>query len=44
MSLNRRDLLKTSPALLTACASLPPTVPAGLAAGEQRAWEAAGER
>lgn len=44
MSLNRRDLLKTSPALLTACASLPPTVPAGLVAGEQRAWEVGGER
>ncbi|MFT7721667.1 MAG: dienelactone hydrolase family protein [Roseateles sp.] len=42
--MNRRQLLAASPALLTACAALPPTVPDGLAAGEQRAWQLAGER
>ncbi|RZL40403.1 MAG: phospholipase [Rubrivivax sp.] len=51
MTMNRRQLLLTTPALtaLTAplfsgCASLPPTVPDGLAAGEQRAWQLEGER
>lgn len=44
MSLNRRQLMLTTPALLSACAALPPTVPAGLAAGEQRAWELEGQR
>lgn len=42
--INRRQLLMTSPALLSACAALPPTVPDGLAAGEQRAWQLEGER
>lgn len=44
MTLNRRQLMLTTPALLSACASLPPSVPEGLAAGEQRAWQLAGER
>ncbi|MEO6280761.1 alpha/beta hydrolase-fold protein [Roseateles sp.] len=44
MTLSRRHLLLTSPALLNACAALPPTVPDGLAAGEQRAWELEGQR
>lgn len=44
MSLNRRHLLLTTPAWLSACAGLLPTVPDGLAAGEQRAWQLAGER
>lgn len=44
MTINRRQLLLTAPALLGACAALPPTVPAGLAAGEQRAWTLEGER
>ncbi|WP_457322720.1 carboxylesterase family protein [Roseateles sp. P5_E11] len=43
MTMNRRQLLLTTPALLSACAALPPT-PAGLAAGEQRAWELEGQR
>lgn len=44
MTINRRHLMLTTPALLGACASLPPTVPAGLAAGEQRPWQLEGER
>lgn len=44
MTMNRRQLLLTTPALLSACAAMPPTPPAGLAAGEQRAWEIEGER
>ena len=44
MTISRRQLLLTSPALLSACAALPPAVPPGLAAGEQRAWTLAGER
>ncbi len=44
MTMNRRQLLLTTPALLSACAALPPTVPDGLAAGEQRAWELEGQR
>ena len=44
MTMNRRQLLLTTPALLSACAALPPTVPDGLAAGEQRAWTLEGER
>lgn len=46
--MNRRQLLLTPPALgaatLSACAALPPTVPSGLAAGEQRPWQLEGER
>jgi len=42
--INRRQLLMTSPALLGACAALPPAVPQGLAAGEQRPWQLEGER
>lgn len=42
--INRRQLLATTPALLTACAALPPTPPEGLAAGEQRPWQLGGER
>jgi predicted peptidase len=42
--ISRRQLLMTSPALLSACAALPPTPPDGLAAGEQRAWTLEGER
>lgn len=44
MTLDRRQLLLTTPALLSACAALPPVPPAGLAAGEQRPWQLAGER
>lgn len=44
MTLHRRQLLLATPALLSACAVLPPTVPEGLAAGEQRAWTLEGER
>lgn len=48
MTINRRQLLLTTPALpaalLSACAALPPTVPDGLAAGEQRPWQLGGER
>lgn len=44
MTLNRRQLMLTTPALLSACAALPPTVPDGLAAGEQRAWQLEGQR
>lgn len=44
MSLNRRHLLLSTPAMLGACAALPPTVPDGLAAGEQRPWQISGER
>ena len=44
MTISRRQLLLTGPALLGACAALPPTVPPGLAAGEQRAWTLEGER
>lgn len=44
MTMNRRQLLLTTPVLLSACAALPPTVPPGLAAGEQRAWELEGQR
>lgn len=44
MTMNRRQLLATTPVLLSACAALPPTPPAGLAAGEQRAWELEGQR
>lgn len=44
MKINRRQLMLTTPALLSACAALPPTPPAGLAAGEQRPWELEGER
>jgi len=48
MTIHRRQLLLTTPLLaaplLSACAALPPTVPDGLAAGEQRAWTLAGER
>jgi predicted peptidase len=48
MTMNRRQLLSTTPALATAllggCAALPPTVPDGLAAGEQRPWQLEGER
>jgi len=49
MTMNRRQLLQlATPALtaplLGACASLLPTVPDGLAAGEQRAWQLEGER
>ncbi len=42
--MNRRRLLMTTPALLSACAALPPTPPHGLAAGEQRPWQLDGER
>lgn len=42
--ISRRHLLLTSPALLSACATLPPTPPEGLAAGEQRSWVIEGER
>lgn len=42
--ISRRQLLMTSPALLSACAALPPTPPEGLTAGEQRAWQLDGER
>ena len=44
--MSRRHLLMTSPALLSACATPAPlpTVPEGLAAGEQRAFALAGER
>jgi predicted peptidase len=44
MTINRRQLMLTTPALLSACASLPPTAPEGLAAGEQRPWQLEGER
>ncbi|RZJ08450.1 MAG: phospholipase [Rubrivivax sp.] len=48
MTITRRQLLLTTPALssalLSACASMPPTVPDGLAAGEQRGWQLEGER
>ena len=44
MSLNRRHLVLSAPALLGACAALPPTVPEGLADGEQRPWQLADER
>jgi predicted peptidase len=48
MTMNRRHLLLTTPVLsstfLSACAALPPAVPAGLAAGEQHAWELEGQR
>ena len=44
MTLYRRQLLLATPALLSACAVLPPTVPEGLAAGEHRAWTLEGER
>lgn len=44
MTMNRRQLLLTTPALLSACAALPPVPPPGLAAGEQRAWTLEGER
>lgn len=46
--MNRRQLLLAPPALgaatLSACAAVPPTVPPGLAAGEQRPWQLEGER
>jgi predicted peptidase len=42
--MSRRQMLITSPALLGACAALPPTTPDGLAAGEQRPWQLEGER
>lgn len=42
--MSRRHLLMTSPALLSACAALPPTPPEGLAAGEQKPWQLEGER
>lgn len=42
--MSRRQLLMTSPALLSACAALPPTPPEGLAAGEQKPWQLEGER
>jgi len=45
--MSRRHLLMTSPALVSACASLPsapPVPPEGLAAGEQKAWQLEGER
>ncbi len=44
MTINRRQLLLTTPALLSSCAAVPPTPPTGLAAGEQRPWELEGER
>jgi predicted peptidase len=48
MTMNRRQLLLTTPALSTAllggCAALPPTLPEGLAPGEQRPWQLEGER
>ncbi|MGQ3055245.1 MAG: dienelactone hydrolase family protein [Roseateles sp.] len=48
MTMNRRQLLLTTPALaaplLSACAAVPPTPPDGLAAGEQRPWALGGER
>ena len=48
MTMNRRQLLLATPALSTAllggCAALPPRVPDGLAAGEQRPWLLEGER
>jgi len=44
MTMNRRQLLLMTPALLSACAALPPVPPAGLAAGEQRPWQLEGER
>lgn len=44
MNLPRRRLLLSAPALLAGCAALPPTVPEGLAAGEQRPWALSGER
>jgi len=42
--MSRRQVLMTSPALLSACAAVPPTPPQGLAAGEQRPWQIEGER
>ncbi|MBW8847285.1 MAG: dienelactone hydrolase family protein [Burkholderiales bacterium] len=42
--ISRRQLLMTSPALLSACAGLAPSVPDGLAAGDQRPWQLEGER
>jgi len=42
--MSRRQVLMTSPALLSACAALPPTPPQGLAAGEQKPWQLEGER
>lgn len=42
--MSRRQMLMTSPALLGACAALPPTPPQSLAAGEQRPWQIGGER
>jgi len=44
MTISRRQLLLTTPALLSACAALPPVPPPGLAAGEQRSWELEGQR
>jgi predicted peptidase len=48
MTMNRRQLLLTTPALSTAllggCAALPPTPPEALAAGEQRPWQLEGQR
>ncbi len=44
MTISRRQLLWTTPALFTACAALPPPLPTGLAAGEQRVWELEGQR
>lgn len=42
--MSRRQLLMTSPALLSACAAPPPATPEGLAPGQQRAWQLEGER
>ncbi|MFT7771807.1 dienelactone hydrolase family protein [Roseateles sp.] len=44
MTITRRQLLTTTPVLLSACAALPPAPPQGLAAGEQRPWQLEGVR
>lgn len=43
MTISRRQLMLTTPALLTACSSVP-APPSGLVPGEQRAWELEGQR
>ncbi len=47
MTITRRQMLTTTPVLLSACSApprTPPAPPAGLAAGEQRPWQLEGER